>query len=334
MTKRIWIVGLCVALLSAVATPLVAQQERVGEGNETITSTDKRQKVVEMTPRELEQLINAIVVASEQSDVSTRESRDITIVDGKDRDLLLLLLQYYNLRALRQPYVQTINPSIQQPMSYGGQLYLPAGTETPGNNVIVVPQGGQGQSPAYIPTDDRAQRISALEDELRRLREDLASNPQPQAVDNSALERKIDDLRSEVSSLRQPQTVAPQTVPVQQPERVIYADRSRNNVQLSRSIFFKVNSDVINNVGADAVQSVANFVKNNPRALVLVYGYASIDGPVAFNNRLAAKRAASVIRALEDAGVPPVAIKRYDGGVDTNPAKRTDARRVDMDVIF
>ena len=171
-------------------------------------------------------------------------------------------------------------------------------------------------------------RVKALEEELARLK---AAQQDPQR-DNDQIAQQLAALRQQIDELEK----APAQTPVYNYDnrRVIHQDRSRNNVQLSRSIFFKVNSDVINAEGLEAVRNVADFVINDPRALVLVYGYASIDGPVDFNNRLAAKRAASVIKALQAAGVPAAAIKRYDNGVDTTPAKRTDARRVDMDVIY
>ena len=200
-----------------------------------------------------------------------------------------------------------------QPINVGGQLYYPAGSN------LVVAQGAQGAQGM-----NDADRVKALEEELARLK---AAQQDPQR-DNDQIAQQLAALRQQIDELEK--------APVYNYDnrRVIHQDRSRNNVQLSRSVFFKVNSDVINAEGLEAVRNVADFVINDPRALVLVYGYASIDGPVGFNNKLAAKRAASVIKALQEAGVPAVAIKRYDNGVDTTPAKRTDARRVDMDVIY
>ena len=325
MTKKSIIVGLCVILLSAaVSTPVEAQHDRRQAPRQKRDRTeriergerDRREKEVVMTKQELATLINAIVTAAEEDEMSNAcpQQRDITITSNKDRDLLYLLLQYHNLNAMKATPVYA-QPG--QPINVGGQLYYPAGSN------LVVAQGAQGAQA----TND-AGKIKALEEELARLK---AAQQNPQR-DDDQIAQQLAALRNQLNELEK----APAQAPVYNYDnrRVIHQDRSRNNVQLSRSVFFKVNSDVLNAEGLEAVRNVADFVINDPRALVLVYGYASIDGPVDFNNKLAAKRAASVIKALQEAGVPAAAIKRYDNGVDTTPAKRTDARRVDMDVIY
>ena len=325
MTKKSFIVGLCVILLSAaVSTPVEAQRDRRQAPRQKRDRTerverserDRREKEVVMTKQELATLINAIVTAAEEDEMNNTcpQQRDITITNNKDRDLLYLLLQYHNLNAMKATPVYT-QPG--QPINVGGQLYYPAGSN------LVVAQGAQGAQG----TND-VDKIKALEEELARLK---AAQQNPQR-DDDQIAQQLAALRSQLNELEKASEKAP--VYNYDNRRVIHQDRSRNNVQLSRSVFFKVNSDVINAEGLEAVRNVADFVINDPRALVLVYGYASIDGPVDFNNKLAAKRAASVIKALQEAGVPAAAIKRYDNGVDTTPAKRTDARRVDMDVIY
>lgn len=326
MTKKSIIVGLCVILLSAaVSTPVEAQrdgrqaprQKRDRTERVERSERDRREKEVVMTKQELATLINAIVTAAEEDEMDNTcpQQRDITITNNKDRDLLYLLLQYHNLNAMKASAPIYTQPG--QPISVGGQLYYPAGSN------LVVTQGTQGTQA----TND-ADKIKALEEELARLK---AAQQNPQR-DDDQIAQQLAALRNQLDELEK----APAQAPVYNYDnrRVIHQDRSRNNVQLSRSVFFKVNSDVLNAEGLEAVRNVADFVINDPRALVLVYGYASIDGPVDFNNKLAAKRAASVIKALQEAGVPAAAIKRYDNGVDTTPSKRTDARRVDMDVIY
>ena len=322
MTKKSFIVGLCVILLSAaVSTPVEAQRDRRQAPRQKRDRTerferserDQREKEVVMTKQELAMLVNAIVTAAEEDEMDgCPQQRDITITSNKDRDLLYLLLQYHNLNAMKASAPIYTQPG--QPINVGGQLYYPAGSN------LVVTQGAQA-------TND-ADKIKALEEELARLK---AAQQEPQR-DDDQIAQQLAALRSQLNELEKASNEPP--VYNYDNRKIIHQDRSRNNVQLSRSVFFKVNSDVINAEGLEAVRNVADFVINDPRALVLVYGYASIDGPVDFNNKLAAKRAASVIKALQEAGVPAAAIKRYDNGVDTTPAKRTDARRVDMDVIY
>ena len=324
MTKKSFIVGLCVILLSAaVSTPVEAQRDRRDAPRQKCDRTERiekgergqREKEVVMTKQELAMLINAIVTAAEEDEMSNAcpQQRDITITSNKDRDLLYLLLQYHNLNAMKASVPIYTQPG--QPINVGGQLYYPAGS-----NLVVTQGGAQGMSDA--------DKVKALEEELARLK---AAQQEPQR-DDDQIAQQLSALRNQLNELEKASEQAP--VYNYDNRRVIHQDRSRNNVQLSRSVFFKVNSDVLNAEGREAVRNVADFVINDPRALVLVYGYASIDGPVDFNNKLAAKRAASVIKALQEAGVPAAAIKRYDNGVDTTPAKRTDARRVDMDVIY
>lgn len=336
--------------------------ERVDKGER-----DGREKVVVMTKQELATLISAIVTAAEEEDSSEEvvsnsqttqqqdinvssgkrcthrydraytdderfaQQRDITITSNKDRDLLYLLLQYHNLNAMKASMPNFAQPIMQpgQPISWGGQTYYPAGS----NNVVIA-QGAQPFAPAQTTQarEDKANQIQALEEEIASLKESLRNPQQAPQRDDDQIAQQLAALRQQIDELEK----APAQTPVYNYDnrQVIHQDRSRNNVQLSRSVFFKVNSDVLNAEGLEAVRNVADFIIGDPRAIVLVYGYASIDGPVDFNNRLAAKRAASVIKALQAAGVPAAAIKRYDNGVDTTPAQRTDARRVDMDVIY
>lgn len=344
MTKNSIIVGLCVIFLSAVvSTPVEAQRDKRQEPRHDRNRTEQvqrgpQEKKVVMTKQELATLISAIVKATEENDAQEEtihpystcsQQRDIQITNKKDRDLLLLLLQYHNLNAMRSSAAAYAQPMTQagQPINWGGQLCYPAG-----NNVVVTT--GSSTSPHTQQSPDIANRIKALEEELVHLRatQQEALQRAPKAQQDNQVAQQLAALRNQINELEKASTQQPIYNYDQHQE--IYQDRSRNNVQLSRSIFFKVNSDVINEEGLEAVKNVADFVINDPRAIVLVYGYASIDGPVAFNNSLAAKRAASVIKALQSAGVPAAAIKRYDNGVDTTPTKRTDARRVDMDVIY
>ncbi len=344
MTKNSIIVGLCVIFLSAVvSTPVEAQRDKRQEPRHDRNRTEQvqrgpQEKKVVMTKQELATLISAIVKATEENDAQEEtihpystcsQQRDIQITNKKDRDLLLLLLQYHNLNAMRASAAAYAQPMTQagQPINWGGQLCYPAGY-----NVVVTT--GSSTSPLTQQSPDIANRIKALEEELVHLRatQQEALQRAPKAQQDNQVAQQLAALRNQINELEKASTQQPIYNYDQHQE--IYQDRSRNNVQLSRSIFFKVNSDVINEEGLEAVKNVADFVINDPRAIVLVYGYASIDGPVAFNNSLAAKRAASVIKALQSAGVPAAAIKRYDNGVDTTPTKRTDARRVDMDVIY
>lgn len=71
-----------------------------------------------------------------------------------------------------------------------------------------------------------------------------------------------------------------------------------NNLQSVRYIFYKVGSSVITADQMPNVEMVASYMKNHKDSKVLVKGYASQDGNIDFNVKLAQARAESVKNAL------------------------------------
>ena len=71
-----------------------------------------------------------------------------------------------------------------------------------------------------------------------------------------------------------------------------------NNLQSVRYIFYKVGSSVITADQMPNVEMVASYMKNHKNSKVLVKGYASQDGNLDFNIKLAQARAESVKNAL------------------------------------
>ena len=71
-----------------------------------------------------------------------------------------------------------------------------------------------------------------------------------------------------------------------------------NNLQSVRYIFYKIGSSVITADQQPNVEMVAQYLKNHKDSKVVVKGYASPDGNLEFNKKLAAARAESVKTAL------------------------------------
>lgn len=85
-----------------------------------------------------------------------------------------------------------------------------------------------------------------------------------------------------------------------------------NTLSSVRYVFFKIGSSVITADQQPNIEMIAAYLNNHPKAKVQIRGYASADGPLDVNERLAAARAESVKNAL---------MKRYK-----IPASRIDAK--------
>ncbi len=70
------------------------------------------------------------------------------------------------------------------------------------------------------------------------------------------------------------------------------------NLNSVRFVFFRIGSSVITADQQPNIEMIAAFLKNHPNAKVVVKGYASQDGPLELNEKLAAARAESVKKAL------------------------------------
>lgn len=99
---------------------------------------------------------------------------------------------------------------------------------------------------------------------------------------------------------------------------------------IRRDVFFSINSTVITDSEAKKVQEIAEFLKDNPEAVVSVFGVADAGtGNDRINNRLAAQRAAVVVKALTDKyGIPATRISSTSNGSKTQPFAENDKNRV------
>lgn len=136
--------------------------------------------------------------------------------------------------------------------------------------------------------------IDALNGQINDLRGALDLS----AAENAALLAKAEGLAAELAACQaRPATVVKEV---------------SNNLNTVRYIFFRLGSSVITADQQPNVEMIAAYLKNHPEAKVEVKGYASPDGPLEVNIKLAQARAESVKNAL---------IKKYKIAADRIDAK-------------
>jgi len=118
---------------------------------------------------------------------------------------------------------------------------------------------------------------------------------------NANLKAQLDEC------LNRPATVVTNTV---------VETKTENTLQSVRYVFYRIGSSKI---GADQqpnVEMIAQYMKHNPKSTVVIKGYASKDGNLQFNERLAAARAEGVKSMLVNKyGIPASRIKASGQGI-------------------
>ena len=74
--------------------------------------------------------------------------------------------------------------------------------------------------------------------------------------------------------------------------------KNTNSLESVRYVFYKIGSSTITADQQPNVVMIADYMKNNPKSTIVIKGYASKDGNLEFNQKLAAKRAESVKNML------------------------------------
>lgn len=133
-----------------------------------------------------------------------------------------------------------------------------------------------------IVTPYNQDQIDALNGQINDLRAAL----QASMANSAAWEANAADLANQLQACmnRAPQVVKEETV--------------TNNLNSVRYVFYKIGSSVITPDQMPNVEMIAAYLKNHPESKVIVKGYASQDGPLELNIKLAQARAESVKTAL------------------------------------
>lgn len=91
---------------------------------------------------------------------------------------------------------------------------------------------------------------------------------------------------------------------------------TNNNLQSIRYVFYRIGSSKITADQQPNIEMIANYMKKNPKSTVVIKGYASKDGNLSFNERLAAARAQSVKSMLTNKyGIKASRIKAEGQGI-------------------
>lgn len=150
----------------------------------------------------------------------------------------------------------------------------------------------------YVLPNYNLDEVAALNEQINTLRSDLgaASQALTQVVtSNKALQSEVNALQN-----RKPEVV----------------NTTNDFLSTVRYVNFNIGRY---NVTADQmpnVAAVANYLKNQPKSTVVIKGYASQDGPIEVNERLARQRAESVRDLLvKRYGIAPERIKAEGEGI-------------------
>ena len=87
-------------------------------------------------------------------------------------------------------------------------------------------------------------------------------------------------------------------------ENIPEAAKKINEIMKKSVIWFDFDSDKPKLKPADVVDKIAAVLLKHPEQLVLVYGHASKEGSMEYNQNLSERRAASIVRLLKKKGVP------------------------------
>ena len=102
--------------------------------------------------------------------------------------------------------------------------------------------------------------------------------------------------------------------------------------EIRRDVFFVINSNKITSAEESKIQEVADYLNKYPEAKVAVTGYADAGtGNNTINDRLAAKRAAAVVKALKEKyGIDASRITEDSKGSRIQPFEENDKNRVSI----
>lgn len=100
---------------------------------------------------------------------------------------------------------------------------------------------------------------------------------------------------------------------------------------LRRDIFFQINKTVIRDSEAQKVKDIVDYLNAHQTAKVMITGYADAGtGNDRINDRLAAGRAAAVVKALKEQGIPEGRIGYDSKGSRVQPFADNDSNRVSI----
>lgn len=169
------------------------------------------------------------------------------------------------------------------------------------------------------------QSIKALEDKLASLQAQLRSieKTPKKTIELPNLEQGIKPLEHNSQTV----IIAMDTIRTTTTEEVAIA------ADFKRSVYFNVGSSQIDDLARRTLDEVVRFLKDYPQAKLTVSGYASPEGNINRNKRLAEHRLSSVISYLTTMGVEQSRLVHGATDIDRSKSGFQLARRVDL-ILF
>ena len=91
---------------------------------------------------------------------------------------------------------------------------------------------------------------------------------------------------------------------VAKPVEIPVAAQKINEIMKKSVIWFPFDSDKPNLQPADVIDKIAAVLLEHPEQMVLVYGHASKEGSMDYNQRLSERRSSAIVKLLKQKGVP------------------------------
>lgn len=124
-------------------------------------------------------------------------------------------------------------------------------------------------------------------------------------------------------------------------ERLVPVESEKVVFAMLQNVFFKFGTDEVTDESLPILDEVAQHLKTLENRHFLVVGYTDSKGPELFNLNLSRKRAASIVRELENRGVPNTTLKSRGVGMKVaivgpkeSEKLREGDRRVTIEEIF
>ena len=154
--------------------------------------------------------------------------------------------------------------------------------------------------------DRRERQLQQLETEIEQREEETEALRQS-LVEREArvneLESAIAEKEEKLNALRE--RINQALLGFSDADLTVREQNGKVYVSLSQNLLFPSGSKTINSAGKDAIQKVAEVLKNNPDIAITVEGHTDTDGDAAFNWDLSVGRATSVVKVLTANGVDP-----------------------------
>jgi len=199
--------------------------------------------------------------------------------------------------------------------------------------------GNKKKKAAELAAAAEAARIAAEQEAAQKARLEAEAaakaRAEKEAAEIAAREKAAAEEAAAKAAAEDNDKTAQQSEELDETARLIAAaDAALASGNAFATIFFENNSTVIDEKGMAGLRKVKAYVDSHPDCKVVMYGFASKTGTVAYNKQLSEKRLDKVMNCLIEMGVPAQNLRLSVGkGVDTEAKLNREARRVNIFTI-